>query len=35
MWAWAYDILTGPPYGLIYKDLQIYYSQHPAEDLAL
>ena len=27
--------LTGLPYRLIYKDWQIYYSQFPAEDLAL
>ena len=27
--------LTGPPYRLIYKDWQMYYSQLPAEDLAL
>ena len=28
-------LLTGPPYPLVYKDWQIYYSQLPAEDLAL
>ena len=27
--------LTGQPYLLIYKDWHIYYSQLPAEDLAL
>ena len=27
--------LTGPPYHLVNKDWQIYYSQLPAEDLAL
>ena len=34
----AFDIpthLTGPPFLIIYKDRQIYYSQLPAEDLAL